>query len=149
MITFKSFIDSIHRAVSDAANLMEEKNCELIDRYFETIQQEDGSESLVPKMVSLVVPDIDEEGTRNDRTVTVPLLSLIPLTNSQIEKTTFTADFQLSVVDGELNLVFPGEKLPKGQFTQGRLEIVISPTEPVEGLQRLIDAYADIIAKQL
>lgn len=149
MISFKSFIDSIHRAVSDAADLMEEKNRELINRYFEAVQQKDGSESLVPKMVSMVVPNIDEEGIRDERIVTVPLFSLIPLNSSQIEKTTFTADIQLSVENGELNLAFPGEKLPKGQYTQGRLEIVISPTEPVEGLQKLIDAYADIIAKQL
>lgn len=149
MISFKSFIDSIHRAVSDAADLMEEKNRELFNRYFEAIQQEDGSQSLVPKMVSLLVPNIDEEGTIDNQIVTIPLFSLIPLNSSQIEKTTFSADFQLSVENGELNLAFLGEKLPKGQFTQGHLEIVISPTEPAEGLQKLIDAYADIIAKQL
>lgn len=149
MIEFKSFVEAVHRAVSDAADGIGDKNRELLNRYFTKSAQGDGSEILVPQMVRMSVPEFDEDGNMVDRTVSVPLVSLVPFVSSQIEKATFSAEFRLFTKDGELCLAFPGEKIPKGQSTSGRLEVTISPTEPVEGIQRLIDAYNDALAKQL
>lgn len=149
MIEFKSFVEAVHRSVSDAAEAIGNKNKELLERYFTKSVREDGSEILEPRMVKMSVPELDEDGNMVDRTVSVPLVSLVPFASSQIEKATFSAEFRLFTEDGKLCLAFPGEKLPKGPSTSGRLEVTISPTESTEGIQRLIDAYNDALTRQL
>lgn len=149
MIDFKLFVESIHKAISDAADIMADKNKEFLDQYFSKQKNRDGSECLVPNEVELAIPYSDENGNATRQMVKVPLLTLIPFSSSQIEKATFSADFRLLVEDERLMVAFPDEKVRKGESTLGRLEIVVSPTEPSEGMKAILNAYAETLSKQL
>lgn len=149
MIELKSFVEAVHRAISEAAELMEEKNRNLLERYFHCEKQKDGDDIYSPRMATMTIPDTDEEGNIMERTVKVPLITLVPITTSHIEKATFSVDFRLSMKEDKLCLSFPDNKIYHSQSTQGHLDIVISPGEPVEGLQSLIDSYTEQLKKQL
>lgn len=149
MISVKHFIETLHQAIAEASSVMEEKNQQMLSRYFERKTLPDGTEQLSPRMVTLTVPDIDEEGTAIERTVDVPLISLIPCTASKIEKATFSADFRLTQDGADLCMNFVNDNLFRHKTNHGHLEIVITPDDSVEGLQQLIDTYTETLKKQL
>ncbi|MEL5892720.1 hypothetical protein AAE250_04340 [Bacteroides sp. GD17] len=66
MISFKLFVEAIHRAVSEAADSLVKRNEELFDRYFyKTSPAGDAnaeSQALTPKTISLEYPMLDSEG---------------------------------------------------------------------------------------
>jgi len=149
MISVKHFIEAVHRAVAEAADVMEERNKALLEQYFEHRTDGDGGDRLVARTVLMSVPDTDEDGNKVERNVEVPLVSLIPLSASRIEKATFSVHFRMSVKDDELSIAFPGEKIFTPTASHGHLDIVISPGEPAEGLQQVIDYYTDMLKRQL
>lgn len=73
---------------------------------------------------------------------------MVPVTASKIEKATVTAEFALEVVNDELLIGFPNNK-PSDKATIGKLEIVISPQEPTDGLGLIIDGYANALKRQI
>lgn len=89
--------------------------------------------------------------------IQVPLITLVPLSMPQIEKAVLTADFEIQIVDGELQLNFPSNSIAtnsKGLFkksksTFGKLEITITPHEPTEGLKQIVEAYEAILKRQI
>jgi hypothetical protein len=164
MISLKLFVEAIHEAIINANNTLMDKNVGLLDKYFEEVPQEnpkvkeDGAHTnLVPKNVVLEYPVLDSTGKVTPRQIQVPLITMVPLGMSQIEKATLTADFELVLVDDELQITFPAHK-NEGLFhknndnpntTSGKLEIVITPQEPSEGLKLLVEAYEAALKRQI
>ncbi|MCD7943029.1 MAG: DUF2589 domain-containing protein [Bacteroides intestinalis] len=80
--------------------------------------------------------------------VQVPLITLVPVTASKIEKATVTAEFALEVINNELQISFPNNKSSENA-TVGKLEIVISPQELTDGLELIIEGYANALKRQI
>jgi len=163
MISFKSFVESIHDAIMSASNTLMDKNVGLIDKYFEETTNDSVSESgaaiqsksLVPKTIVLEYPTLEADGKVKVTEVHVPLITMVPLSMSHIEKATLTADFEMNIVDGELQLDFVNRSNEGGfmkkssKSTRGTLEIVISPQESSEGLKLIVEGYEAILKRQI
>ena len=170
MISFKSFVNAIHDAILTTNDALMDKNTDLLDKYFEEktvgltdadkkpIYNEDGSQKqkkvLEPVSVVMDYPVIDDEGKQKNIDVHVPLITLIPVSTSQIEKATLTADFDMEIVDGELQIDFAGKKKSEGllensKTSKGTLEITISPQDTTDGLKQLIEGYETLIKRQI
>ncbi|MDR1022891.1 MAG: DUF2589 domain-containing protein [Prevotellaceae bacterium] len=156
MIGFKSFVEAIHEAIAGAADVLMDKNHELLGKYFETVTEKSPADNaaeereiLKPKIVNLDYPTLDEKGKVVASQVQVPLITLVPITASQVEKATLTAEFQLSIVDDELFIDFSGTKKEGENTSAGKLEIVISPKETTEGFQQIIAGYEMALKRQI
>ncbi len=165
MISFKSFVKSIQEAIISANNSLMDKNEDLIDKYFEekTLDKSENkstnsnSSTLIPKNVVLEYPTVDSNGGTIKTEIQVPLITLVPLQLSQIEKATLSADFELSLSNDELQINFPMPKKEKvfnkhintDKSTKGKLEIVISPQESSEGLKLIVESYEAALKRQL
>jgi hypothetical protein len=166
MITFKSFISAIHDAIIQSCDSLRDKNAELLDKYFTEVKPSEGSSDkgsehsgkLIPKTVILEYQNLGQDGTAVTNEVHVPLITLVPLSMPQIEKVTLTADFEMTVADGELRLEFANRSsavvgiggLFKKQDTQtGRLEIVMTPQETPAGMKLVMEAYEANLKQQL
>lgn len=173
MISFKSFVGLIYDAILKANDALMDKNTDLLSKYFvetsvptgetdedkKIILDEKGQPKqkivLDPVSVILDYPVLDENGDLKQTEIHVPLITLVPLSTSQIEKAILKADFQMQIVNDELQLDFvyrDGSK--KGFFknsrsSRGSLEIVISPQEPSEGLRLLLEGYETMLKKQI
>lgn len=154
MISFKAFVEAIHDAIINASNTLMDKNIDLIDNYFvESENKDTGKQTLTPKNVILEYPVLTSEGEVTSTEIQVPLITLVPLATSHIEKATLTAEFEMEIVDNELQLNFPSHKggvFQKDSKTNtGKLEIVISPQESAEGLKLIVEAYETVLKRQI
>ncbi|MCW3102332.1 MAG: hypothetical protein JWO09_772 [Bacteroidetes bacterium] len=165
MISFKSFVNAVHDAIMNASDSLMDKNEGLLDKYFEeteTIIEGAGAKSnirkrtLVPKTVTLDYPSLQPDGSVKTTHVQVPLITLVPISSSQIEKATLTADFEMEIIDNVLQLHFTnGSKSPNGNFfkrsktNRGTLEIVLSPQQSTDGLKLVIEGYEAILKRQI
>ena len=113
MISFKLFVEAIHHAIVSASDSLMDKNEGLLDKYFEKPVDGEGKNkgALVPKIVQLEYPALDDTGAVTTTTVQVPLITLVPVTASKIEKATVTAEFALEVINDELQISFPNKKI--------------------------------------
>jgi hypothetical protein len=162
MISFKSFITAIHDAIINASDSLMEKNVGLLDRYFEetTIEEKDentgettSKKILSPKSVILEYPSLTADGTKFLE-IHVPLITLVPLQMSQIEKAVLSVDIEMEVNRGEVEINFSnkgdrGGFMRKPKKTSGKLEIIISPQETSEGLKLLVEGYEAILKRQI
>lgn len=152
MISFKLFVEAIHHAIVSASDSLMDKNEGLLDKYFEKpvdgIGKAKDKGALVPKIVQLEYPTLDDAGAVTTTTVQVPLITLVPVTASKIEKATVTAEFALEVINDELQISFPNKKTSENA-TVGKLEIVISPQELTDGLELIIEGYASALKRQI
>jgi len=169
MISFKSFIKAIHSAIVESSEQLMGKNIEILNKYFDSreieVVESDGSKkkktTLVPKTVTVTYPktnEIPDNENANDYAlvmapVEVPLVTLVPMTLCNIEKATFTAEFEMEIVKDELQVRF---LKPSAQFVQksparniGKLEISLSPHDTSEGLKALIDSYENFLKRQI
>lgn len=157
MISLKSFIAAIQEAIIQAGDSLMDKNIGLLDRYFteKTEKSTDGKEqkALVPKTVTLEYPALDQNLQTVIRKVEVPLITLVPLTTARIEKATLAADFEMELADGQVQLDFSSKPsrglFQKSKSTIGHLEITITPQEPPEGLNTVIEAYERALKAQI
>ena len=146
MISFKLFVEAIHHAIVSASDSLMDKNEGLLDKYFVGVGKDKGA--LIPKIVQLEYPTLDDAGAVTTTTVQVPLITLVPVTASKIEKATVTAEFALEVINNELQISFPNNKSSENA-TVGKLEIVISPQELTDGLELIIEGYANALKRQI
>lgn len=151
MISFKLFVEAIHHAVVAAGDSLMNKNKDLLEKYF--VESPDlnelGRNVLIPKMVELEYPTTDDQGGIVLSTLQVPLITLVPMTASKIEKATVTAEFLLEVVNEELQISFLTKRTANDNGTFGKLEIVISPQEITEGLDLIIEGYTNTLKRQI
>lgn len=107
---------------------------------------------LSPKSVVVEYPHQTENGIEFVE-VHVPLITLSPMAMSHIEKATLTANFEMQIVDGELQLNFSdrsrGGFSKKSKTSHGKLEITITPQESSEGLKQLIEGYENALKSQI
>lgn len=202
MISFKSFVTSIHQAILSANDQLMDKNMALLDKYFidtgakeglqeslndalqasQNISNKQGNVTkedlqnvsdvfqkakdalsgnsskesaiapgtLSPKTVVVEYPRETENGMESVE-IHVPLLTLTPISMSQIEKAVLTADFDLEIVNDEVQLNFTDSKTRKGKnnVTRGSLEITITPQENSDGLKQLIQGYEKALKSQI
>lgn len=160
MISFKLFVEAVHNAIIEASNTLMDKNVGLLDKYFEEAPTnsddttgETTGKSLSPKTVMLEYPTLNADGEVETTEIQVPLITMVPLSMSHIEKATLSADFDLEIVDDELQLNFPrrsdGVFSKKGKRTTGSLEIVIAPQESSEGMKQIVEAYESVLKRQI
>lgn len=153
MVSFKLFVEAIHRAISEAANSLISRNKDLFDTYFEKTVQENevGTEMQVlnPKTINLAYPMLDNEGNVVEGEIKVPLITIVPVCATKIEKATLTAEFGLSAANDEIQINFIDATQHKGDAAYGKLEVVISPQAPPKGLELLISGYNNILKRQI
>ncbi len=156
MISFKSFVTAIHEALISASDSLMDKNVSILDKYFietSTPGPVSAKNTLIPKTVILEYPHLTADGKIESLEVAVPLITLVPLTMSQIEKATFIADFEMDIIDGELQLNFSNSRVGTGFFKKkpkvAKLEITLAPQETPEGLKLLVEGYEAILKRQI
>jgi hypothetical protein len=167
MISFKSFVNAIHDAIMNASDSLMDKNVGLLEKYFEQTTTEEvdnegnkvSKETLKPRTVILEYPSptmdptlLESEGIERTE-VQVPLITLVPLQMSQIKKAVFSADFEIEIVDDEIQLHFPNKKnnlfKKKPKTILGKLEVTISPMETSEGLRLVVEGYESMLKRQI
>ena len=143
MISFKLFVEAIHHAIVSASDSLMDKNEGLLDKYFEKPAVGVGKDkgALIPKIVQLEYPTLDDAGAVTTTTVQVPLITLVPVTASKIEKATVTAEFALEVINNELQISFPNNKSSENA--------TVSPQELTDGLELIIEGYANALKRQI
>ncbi len=162
MISLKSFVSAIHDAIGQASDSLMERNAGLLNQYFEEAEPAPGARAetvavagrkLVAKTVTLEYPTVQPDLTVRLDEVKVPLITLVPLTTTRIEKAVLTTEFEMEVVDEEVRLNFrkPGGlgSLGRSNPTFGRLEVTFSPQEPTEGLTLVVEAFESTLKAQL
>lgn len=160
MISFEKFVYAIHDAILSANDKIMQRSDEIFEKYFQESEEIDSKTgkatktgSLNPKSVTVEYPYQNHKGEIEVSEVSVPLITMVPLNTSQIEKATIKADFELSVVNDEVQLSFPGSKKTKfgngNDTTKGTLEIIISPQETSEGLRLLVEGYEAALKGQI
>jgi len=161
MISLKAFITAIHNAVFTASESLMDKNYELLTNYFTDVETTETGENaknssvkiekhLHPKMVKLEYPNTDSSIADETTSVMVPLITLVPFSASQLEKVTFTTEFKIFVdQNDELQLDFSKINKWGDKHHVGKLEIVVSPTDTPEGLQRIIESYEAMLRRQI
>ncbi|TCC90060.1 DUF2589 domain-containing protein [Pedobacter frigiditerrae] len=175
MISFKLFVNAIQEAIISASDALMDKNTSLLDKYFieapkavETHVAEDedkeqpnvqsaatpNKHTLVPRTVILEYPHLGHDGEIENLEISVPLITLVPLTMSKIDKATLTASFRMAVVNGEVQLDLGNEgngglfkKKPK--MAWGKIEISLAPQETSEGYKLLVEGYEAILKRQI
>jgi Protein of unknown function (DUF2589) len=152
MISFKSFVYAIQDAIVHASEVLMDKNTAMIDKYFVADTAPESNGAMIPRTVTLRYPHLNSEPIN----VSVPLITLAPLSMSKLEKATLSANFEMEVIGGDLQLHFSGkDESGSGLFSKkhktawGKIEITFSPQETSEGLQVLVEGYEAILKKQI
>ncbi|RKR83709.1 uncharacterized protein DUF2589 [Mucilaginibacter gracilis] len=157
MISFKQFVTAIQDAIVTASDAIMDKNISLLDKYFTEAPKPAGTDSkhtLIPKSVILEYPHLTSNGEVENLEVAVPLITLVPLSMSKVEKAFLTAHFEMEIVDDEVQLHF-SDKGSTGLFNKkpktawGKIELTFSPQETPEGFKLLIAGYEDILKRQI
>lgn len=157
MLSFKSFVNAIQEAIVSASDALMNKNVSLLDKYFIETTDTSGPEpktTLQPKTVILKYPHLNNEGVIENLDVAVPLVTLVPLSMSQLEKAVLKADFEMDVVNGEVQLHFShkdsgGFFEKKHKTSLGNIEITFRPQETSEGFKMLVEGYEAILKRQI
>lgn len=113
------------------------------------------TESLMPKTVVLQYPTPTHDGFVM-KDVKIPLISLIPVSMSEISEIKFKTTIELIVDDNNLQVGFPNKsdmnKLEINKPNESHystLEITIRPRDGSEGLSTLIQGYEKALRAQL
>ncbi len=162
MISFKQFVTAIQDAIVTASDAIMDKNISLLDKYFTEapkpagINDTDTKHTLIPKSVILEYPHLTSTGVVENLEVAVPLITLVPLSLSKVEKAFLTAHFEMEIVNDEVQLHFSDkDKGSTGLFNKkpktawGKIELTFSPQETSEGFKLLIAGYEDILKRQI
>lgn len=108
--------------------------------------------TLSPKSVVVEFPQQTPNGIEFVE-VHVPLITLVPVAMSQIEKATISANFDIEIVNDEVQLNFTNKSSGlsgrKSKATRGKLELTIAPQESSEGLRQLIEGYEKALKAQI
>lgn len=169
LISFKKFIQAIHSAILLSSEQIVKQNLSLLQEYFEEQEVEVANEkgeittkkTLTPKTVTLTYP-VQNQVPNNENSdnfalvmapVEVPLIAMVPMNNCGIEKAKFTTEFQMQIIQDELQILFgkpSSAMLKKTPGTNwGKLEITLSPQETAEGLRLITESYENFLKRQI
>lgn len=162
----KLYLNNLIQLIIDGANVVKliknskiDKNSiiELIKNTKRYIKK--NIESLVPKTVRVnypatfdfATPDNDKEYKTISTPVEVPLLTIVPISNYNIEKATFNANFKFDVIDDQVMIDFSHDTTKNGEISNnyGKLEISLAPQQTPEGLRSLIESYENFLKRQI
>jgi len=149
MISLKLFIEAVHDAIIKANETLFDKSEGLLQKFF--TQDPQNTTKLIPKIVTLEYPHLTASGDVVYTDVKVPLITLVPMTNTQIEKATFTFEFEVEEDEGELQINFiknRGIFRRRPKRTPSKVEIVITPQESPEGIKILVEGYERMLKRQ-
>jgi hypothetical protein len=158
MISFKGFVTAIQSAILDANDTLMANNMELLDQYF---VKKEGSDFLYrPRVITIQFPHQTAKGVELVD-VQVPVITLVPITMTKIEKVKLTSHFDLELVDNEVKMSFRS----KGWFRNlgwfgkkrsatnsgpsGQMEITITPDDGPEGIKMLVDGFENALRAQI
>jgi len=177
MISFKQFVNAIQDAIISARDAIMDKNVSMLDKYFtesgkvsesgkvpESAKAPESGKppspdaaaktTMIPKSVLLEYPHLTSDGAVQNLEIAVPLITLVPLSTTQLDKAVLSANFEMEVIDGELQLHFSDSsttglfnKKPKTAW--GKIELTFSPQETSEGFKLLVAGYEEILKRQL
>ncbi|WP_355659646.1 hypothetical protein [Halomonas salifodinae] len=111
----------------------------------------------LPKMVLLQYPTVTAQGPRV-HPVYVPLISLAPISMSEIDEVRFKTALEVSIEDDDsLRVGFPRRPVPEtGAVSaeepspgQAMLEVVVKGRPPTDGLRSLIEGYDRALRAQI
>lgn len=142
------FLTELRKAVNEASNVLQEKNLETLSKYFVQKKISESETVCMPKTIRMDYPVATEEGKVAIKRVDVPLISLIPVTNSKVEKATFSIDFQMDDEDGDVKVSFPMKRFGEVQHLS-HLELTITPDEVPEGIVSIVSKYNSMIQNQI
>jgi hypothetical protein len=174
MIKFDSFIRSIHAAILSANDALMDKNLEVLEKFFEvtdgreSLSQENvpGADSdqarlpdgLRPKMATIQYPHKTASGVVMSD-VRVPLITLVPLSMTQISEVKLSTELEIQVEDEELLVSFPAPQsgTPDDQEDKSHgssrpvatLEITLTPHHGTEGLRKIVEGYEKVLRAQI
>lgn len=165
MISFKDFIEGIHSAILAANESLVSKNEEVLEKYFDIMPSKNtggkNSESNVysPKTIVIQCPKHTEEGVVM-QDVHMPLITIAPVTMSQIEKVKLNVDLEMQLNGDELNVGFEAASRQNSHASKNgesgtknpllaHVEIVLRPHEGPEGLSTLIKGYEKALRAQI
>ena len=100
MILFKSFVEAIYQAISEATDVLCEKNRQILDKYFYEYPNDDNGiseeKTLHPKTISLDYPVLNDEGTVVKCNIQVPMscLSIFRTLKGDGEKTRLSVSWK-------------------------------------------------------
>ena len=164
MISFKAFVTAIHNAILGANESLMEQNLGLLEKYFDEGTPTNNNDGTVQgdtlKAKSVVVEYPQQTSTGIEMVpVHVPLITLVPLSMSQVEKARMEAEFQIMIQNNEIQLLFPKDEVveSKGFFghshkskgAYGKLEITLAPAEMSSGLKELVEGYEKALKSQI
>lgn len=159
---FKQFLDIIQQSYDIVQLIKSSKKdvnniIELIKNSKRYVKKK--IESLVPKTVRVnypttfdfATPDNDKEYKTVSTPVEVPLLTLVPIGNYNIEKATFKANFKFDMIEDQVMIDFSKDVINENEQANnyGNLEIVLSPQQTPEGLRSLIESYENFLKRQI
>ena len=118
-------------------------------------------DKLQPKMTTIQFPQKTASGMVVMSDVRVPLVTLVPLSMTQISEVKFRTELEIQVEEEELLVSFPN---PKSETASGRenqllgssrprsvgsLEITLVPHHGTEGLKKIVEGYEKALRAQL
>lgn len=104
-----------------------------------------------PKMVSVQYPQATADGVVI-KDVNVPLLTLVPISMSEVSEIKFKTHLEIIDDDEQLKVSFPGKdhkSSGNGSDHLSSLEITIRPHECSAGLTTLIEGYEKVLRAQI
>ena len=107
--------------------------------------------SRTPKTVTVQYAVQSEEGMAMQE-VSVPLITLVPISGTQIAQAKFKTKLEIQEDNGRLMIGFPGNAVQADQastpyFTE--LEVVLEPQKETEGLRKIVEGYEKMLRAQI
>jgi hypothetical protein len=131
------------KAEALADEVMKSISPDLLD----TFKKEKGK--LKPKTVTLQYPKITAKGSEI-HDVIVPLISLVPITLTEIANVKFKTDLEVQLIDDNLSISFPSKtKTNEEDKHLATLEVSIDKAATPEGLKKLIEGYDKALRAQI
>ena len=133
-----------------------DRNTGLLERYFhlgdsDTLDDAINKKSeLYPKVVKIDYPinEQDNNGSADFVQISVPLITLVPLSMSQIDKVVLTNHFKTTGADANNNSL-KIEFASSQEESNGTLEVHMCPHEIAQGMRLIVEGYDAILKRQI
>lgn len=124
----------------------------------EALTGDDIPDKLRPQMTTVQFPHKTADGVVMSD-VRVPVITLVPLSMTQITEVKFRTDLEIQIEDDDLVVNFPSsnprvsdgaeEDLSVSSHSVGSLEITLAPHHGTEGLRKIVEGYEKALRAQL
>ena len=144
LTTMRASIEEVREALSQQGDLGEDPN------------QAGLPDKLRPKMTTIQFPHKTANGVVMSD-VRVPLVTLVPLSMTQISEVRLRTELEIQVEDEELLVSFPvpqsraldDEKDESRSSSRAILQITLTPHHGTEGLRKIVEGYEKVLRAQI